>query len=323
VRGGPEELPLRQGQNQFRLRPDDPGRSQQGVGGGGEASEAADEQNRAAEEAQEESQLAATRSADLDVQAPSLRGEPQKLLLRQGQNPFGLHPDDPGRSQQGVGGDGGDASEAADEQNHAAKEESEPEAKGSTDLGAWKTSPSFGYVKITHAKDKSYIQFKKTEKDRFASLVNVQGIGPGKIREVADQLFSLVRRQAGLDKAQVVSKKKELMDQHRFGLRPDDPGRSQQGVGGGGDASEAADRQNRAAEKESTFAGGGAAATVPSRPAERRKVIVPGPAPPAPAQRNTGQASMFSEDTVWFGKTPLIKRTDCKAGPGWELPVIT
>ena len=74
----------------------------------------------------------------------------------------------------------------------------------------WKTSPSFGYVKITHATEKSYIQFRKTPEDKFALLVNVQGLP--KRKDVADQLFSFVRCQAGLDKAQVISKRNELMD---------------------------------------------------------------------------------------------------------------
>lgn len=76
-------------------------------------------------------------------------------------------------------------------------------------LGSWKESPSFGFVKPTYAKEKSYIQSRQTMRDKFSLLVNVQGVDHH--AHVCEQLLTFVCATTGLDKAKVISKRSELL----------------------------------------------------------------------------------------------------------------
>ena len=76
-------------------------------------------------------------------------------------------------------------------------------------LGSWKESPSFGFVKPTYAKEKSYIQRRQTMHDKFSLLVNVQGVDHH--AHVCEQLLTFVCTTTGLDKAKVISKRSELL----------------------------------------------------------------------------------------------------------------
>ena len=69
---------------------------------------------------------------------------------------------------------------------------------------------SFGFLKPTKAKDKSYIQAKRTMASKCYLLVNVHG-GHCDHAALVDQLMGFAQG-VGLDKAQVVAKKNHLLE---------------------------------------------------------------------------------------------------------------
>ena len=76
---------------------------------------------------------------------------------------------------------------------------------------AWKPSPSFGFVKETKASSKSYIQFKKSMGEKFSLLVNVQDTASPSHKLVVDKLMLFVTSEVGLNKAQVLAKRDEII----------------------------------------------------------------------------------------------------------------
>jgi len=73
----------------------------------------------------------------------------------------------------------------------------------------WKESKSFGLVKPTFAKDKSYIVFKKDKASKERSLVNCQGLGDH--AAIVRQLMEWVcQEEAGLTKEDVIAKREKI-----------------------------------------------------------------------------------------------------------------
>ena len=86
-----------------------------------------------------------------------------------------------------------------------------PAAKVQKASEAWKASISFGFVKATKAKSKSYIQSKPAMAEKCSCLVNVQAAHHYDHHQIVDKLMAFVCCEGGLDKAKVVEHRNWLM----------------------------------------------------------------------------------------------------------------
>eukprot|EP00435_Cladocopium_sp_Y103_P072095 s298_g39.t1 len=76
-----------------------------------------------------------------------------------------------------------------------------PASKVQKVSAAWKPSPSFGFVKATKAKAKSYIVSRESMEEDFHLLVNVTAHASHSHHQVVEKLMALVTSQGGLNKA--------------------------------------------------------------------------------------------------------------------------
>ena len=86
-----------------------------------------------------------------------------------------------------------------------------PAAKVQKVSEAWKASISFGFVKATKAKSKSYIQARPAMAENFTCLVNVQAAHHYDHHQIADKLMAFVCSEGGLNKAKVIEHRDWLM----------------------------------------------------------------------------------------------------------------
>ena len=74
----------------------------------------------------------------------------------------------------------------------------------------WQESPSYRYVKATHATEKSYIVRKKKLEDKPTCLVNVQRAGGVAHEQIVEELMAWLQNRSDLTKAMAVKTTEEI-----------------------------------------------------------------------------------------------------------------